>query len=121
LGHNFIELSKRFTQLVGKAMTSKLFRPDEIWAKLKRPLAASLAAAFLLTGNLFYGGPALAATYSSYGEAKAAAAQPVAGAAGKPNIVVIWGDDIGQSDISAYTKGLMGFKTPNIDRVARRA
>jgi len=37
----------------------------------------------------------------------------------KPNIVIIWGDDIGQSDISAYTMGLMGFKTPNIDRVAK--
>ncbi len=36
----------------------------------------------------------------------------------KPNIVIIWGDDIGQSDISAYTMGLMGFHTPNIDRVA---
>jgi arylsulfatase A-like enzyme len=37
----------------------------------------------------------------------------------KPNIVIIWGDDIGQSDISAYSHGLMGFRTPNIDRVAR--
>ena len=37
----------------------------------------------------------------------------------KPNIVVIWGDDIGQSNISAYTKGLMGYQTPNIDRVAK--
>jgi arylsulfatase len=37
----------------------------------------------------------------------------------KPNIVIIWGDDIGQSDISAYTMGLMGFRTPNIDRVAK--
>jgi arylsulfatase A-like enzyme len=37
----------------------------------------------------------------------------------KPNIVVIWGDDIGQSDVSAYSMGLMGFKTPNIDRVAK--
>ena len=36
----------------------------------------------------------------------------------KPNIVIIWGDDIGQSDISTYSRGLMGFKTPNIDRVA---
>ena len=36
----------------------------------------------------------------------------------KPNIVIIWGDDIGQSDVSAYSRGLMGFKTPNIDRVA---
>ncbi len=37
----------------------------------------------------------------------------------KPNILVIWGDDIGQSNISAYTKGLMGYQTPNIDRVAQ--
>jgi len=36
----------------------------------------------------------------------------------KPNIVVIWGDDIGQSNISAYTHGLMGYQTPNIDRMA---
>ncbi len=37
----------------------------------------------------------------------------------KPNIVIIWGDDIGQTDISAYSMGLMGFRTPNIDRVAK--
>ena len=37
----------------------------------------------------------------------------------KPNILVIFGDDIGQANISAYTFGLMGYKTPNIDRVAR--
>ncbi len=36
----------------------------------------------------------------------------------KPNILVIWGDDIGQSNISAYTHGLVGYQTPNIDRVA---
>jgi arylsulfatase len=37
----------------------------------------------------------------------------------KPNIVIIWGDDIGQTDVSVYSHGLMGFRTPNIDRVAR--
>ncbi len=37
----------------------------------------------------------------------------------KPNIVVFWGDDIGQSNISAYSHGVMGYKTPNIDRIAR--
>jgi arylsulfatase A-like enzyme len=37
----------------------------------------------------------------------------------QPNIVVFWGDDIGQSNVSAYSLGLMGYKTPNIDRVAR--
>ena len=40
-------------------------------------------------------------------------------AAEKPNILVIWGDDIGQSNISAYTFGLMGYKTPNIDSIAK--
>jgi arylsulfatase len=38
--------------------------------------------------------------------------------AARPNIVIIWGDDIGQSNLSAYTKGVMGYRTPNIDRVA---
>ena len=37
----------------------------------------------------------------------------------KPNIVIIWGDDIGQSNLSCYTFGLMGYRTPNIDRVAK--
>jgi arylsulfatase A-like enzyme len=36
----------------------------------------------------------------------------------KPNILVIFGDDIGQSNVSAYTFGLMGYRTPNIDRLA---
>jgi arylsulfatase len=35
-----------------------------------------------------------------------------------PNILVVWGDDIGQSNISAYTHGMMGYETPNIDRIA---
>ena len=42
-----------------------------------------------------------------------------ANAANKPNILVIWGDDIGQSNISAYTRGMMGYQTPNIDRIAK--
>ena len=37
----------------------------------------------------------------------------------KPNILVIWGDDIGISNLSCYSHGLMGYKTPNIDRIAR--
>jgi arylsulfatase A-like enzyme len=37
----------------------------------------------------------------------------------QPNILVIFGDDIGQSNISAYTSGLMGYETSNIDRIAR--
>jgi arylsulfatase len=42
----------------------------------------------------------------------------LASAKDKPNILVIWGDDIGQSNISAYTMGMMGYRTPNIDRIA---
>jgi len=37
---------------------------------------------------------------------------------GKPNILVIWGDDIGQFNISAINRGMMGYQTPNIDRIA---
>ena len=36
----------------------------------------------------------------------------------KPNILVIWGDDIGISNLSCYSDGLMGYRTPNIDRIA---
>jgi arylsulfatase len=39
-------------------------------------------------------------------------------AADKPHIVIIWGDDVGQANLSAYTFGVMGYQTPNIDRVA---
>src|SRR5690242_2890493 len=44
-------------------------------------------------------------------------AQPPA--AGRPNILVIFGDDIGQTNLSAYSFGLMGYRTPNIDRIAK--
>jgi arylsulfatase A-like enzyme len=36
----------------------------------------------------------------------------------KPNILVIWGDDIGWSNVSKYSHGMMGYQTPNIDRLA---
>jgi arylsulfatase len=45
-----------------------------------------------------------------------APAQP---AGRRPNILVIFGDDIGQTNLSAYSFGLMGYRTPNIDRIAR--
>ncbi|WP_171235039.1 arylsulfatase [Ruegeria sp. HKCCA6837] len=37
----------------------------------------------------------------------------------KPNILVIWGDDIGRTNISAYAHGIVGYETPNIDRIAK--
>jgi arylsulfatase A-like enzyme len=50
-----------------------------------------------------------------------ALAQPAPASArgGKPNILVIFGDDIGQSNVSAYSMGLTGYRTPNIDRIAK--
>ena len=58
-----------------------------------------LVASLLATGSLFVAG--------------------IAGAQDKPNILVIWGDDVGIANISAYTFGLVGYQTPNIDRVAK--
>jgi arylsulfatase A-like enzyme len=43
---------------------------------------------------------------------------PTVTATDQPNILVVWGDDVGQSNISAYTHGMMGYQTPNIDRIA---
>jgi arylsulfatase len=50
--------------------------------------------------------------------AAAAAADAQTQSARKPNVLVIWGDDIGQFNISANNRGLMGYRTPNIDRIA---
>jgi arylsulfatase len=47
------------------------------------------------------------------------ASPALAEAQAKPNILVIWGDDIGRENISAYSLGIMGYKTPNIDRIAK--
>jgi arylsulfatase len=45
---------------------------------------------------------------------------PAAAQQKRPNILVIWGDDIGQFNISAYNMGMMGYKTPNIDSIAKQ-
>jgi arylsulfatase len=50
---------------------------------------------------------ALSATSFAQGQAK------------KPNILVLWGDDIGLANVSAYSSGVMGYETPNIDRVGK--
>jgi arylsulfatase A-like enzyme len=47
------------------------------------------------------------------------AVSPTQAADKKPNILIIWGDDIGGFNISAYNQGMMGYKTPNIDRIAK--
>lgn len=51
---------------------------------------------------------------------KAVPSTPITGKTSpRPNILVIWGDDIGYWNISAYNRGMMGYRTPNIDRIAR--
>ena len=76
--------------------------------------------------NLLLGSTTLvaAATLSSqtFAQAQKAAPAPAPGPApsgARPNILVIFGDDIGQTNISAYSFGLMGYRTPNIDRIAK--
>ena len=50
----------------------------------------------------------------------ATAGAPAADANAKPNILVIFGDDVGQTNISAYSMGVVGYKTPNIDSIAKQ-
>jgi arylsulfatase len=75
--------------------------------------------------NILLGSSALVAaatmTSGALGQAQknapAASSQPATGR--RPNILVIFGDDVGQTNISAYSFGLVGYKTPNIDRLAK--
>ena len=75
--------------------------------------------------NILLGGTSLAAATAINAVdrtqiAQAQQPQQSATASGrKPNILVIWGDDVGIANVSAYSFGLMGYKTPNIDRIAR--
>ena len=63
------------------------------------------------TGIFRLASAALFAALVSFGSAAQAQAR-------KPNILVIWGDDIGGFNISAYNQGVMGYRTPNIDSIA---
>ena len=73
--------------------------------------------------NLLLSGTSLLAASAVATHGRIAKAQPgpaaPAPAGGQPNILVIFGDDIGQTNISAYSFGLLGFETPNIDRIAK--
>ena len=55
----------------------------------------------------------------AYAQAQTPAPATPSASGGKPNILVIFGDDIGQTNLSAYSFGLMGYRTPNIDRIAK--
>jgi arylsulfatase A-like enzyme len=72
--------------------------------------STTLAASALATGN---------SMQVAQAQQRPVTPVPTAAAGQRPNILVIFGDDIGQTNISAYSFGLMGYKTPNIDRIAR--
>src|SRR4029079_5336719 len=71
--------------------------------------------------NILLGSSALAAmsALTVAASVESSRAQTQASSGRRPNILVIFGDDIGQSNISAVTFGLMGYRPPNIDRLAR--
>ena len=74
--------------------------------------------------SILLGGTTLAAATTLGGAsplhvAQAQAQQQPAPSGQRPNILVIWGDDVGIANVSAYSFGVMGYKTPNIDRIAR--
>ena len=71
----------------------------------------------LLGGTTLAAASALAA--GTVIKAAQAQGQPAVSSGSRPNILVLWGDDIGVANVSAYTFGVMGYKTPNIDRIAR--
>jgi arylsulfatase A-like enzyme len=73
----------------------------------------------LLKCGLLSGTIALTGAIASVHAADQTSAGASARQGKKPNILVIWGDDIGQDNISAYSRGLMGYHTPNIDRIAK--
>src|SRR3954453_699192 len=77
---------------------------DDVKPKSKTLLRALFAAALVAT------------SLSPLVRSPALAQQP---GGTRPNILVIFGDDVGQSNISAYTRGLVGYETPNIDRIAK--
>ena len=93
----------------------------------RRVQAASLSnkpeAASVSRRNLLMSGASMAAISAlvTGASVKGTQAQPQPNPAGgrKPNILVIFGDDIGQTNISAYSHGVMGYRTPNIDRLAK--
>jgi len=79
----------------------------------RKLFSATVAVAMTLTSTTF-----LTSAHAQTAPAGTTAPANSAGSA-RPNILVIFGDDVGQTNISAYSMGLMGYRTPNIDRIAR--
>jgi arylsulfatase A-like enzyme len=112
-----------FNFLVESSMTSKAKDPDQLEASSSEDSALSRRNILLGTSALV-AMATMTATATAQTQKAAPATAPattttVAPSGRKPNILVIFGDDVGQTNISAYSFGLMGYKTPNIDRIAK--
>jgi arylsulfatase len=68
--------------------------------------------------NILLAGTTLAAVSALGSGPTSSISSAIAQATTKPNIVVIWGDDVGFWNVGAYSRGMMGYQTPNIDRIA---
>jgi len=95
-------------------------RPQGERAMSNRDVAKQCAAGLGRVGTWAMVGSVLSAgSLVSPASAQSTESAPAGKDGGHPNILVIFGDDIGQANISVFTKGLMGYQTPNIDRIAK--
>ena len=85
--------------------------------KQESPTATAIE--YLRRARRWFSALAIIGTVSLAAGAQPASAQTTPAAGKKPNILVIWGDDIGTWNISHNNRGMMGYQTPNIDRVAK--
>jgi arylsulfatase A-like enzyme len=86
-------------------------------ANQDRPARMNRRTMLLASGSMLVAGTVTSAQAGT--TVLPAATQLAAAASDKPNMVIIWGDDIGITNLSAYSFGMMGYRTPNIDRIAR--
>jgi len=84
-------------------------------AELHNDVALNRRSILLSGGSLI----ALATAGATAGAQTAKAAEGATAGGSKPNILIIWGDDIGTWNISHNNRGMMGYQTPNIDRIAK--
>src|SRR5262245_30457311 len=97
-------------------------REESMSSKNRSPQNSELNRRNVLLGGTTLAASAIASTGSvqmAQAQQRPAQAQPAAPAGQRPNILVIFGDDIGETNISAYSFGLIGYKSTNIDRIAK--
>jgi arylsulfatase len=85
--------------------------------KTRKPAAGPNRRSILLSGASLLALSA-ARTATAQAQQPKPSAAPTAGGGNKPNVLVIWGDDVGIWNISHNSQGMMGYRTPNIDRIA---